>query len=104
MAEAGLVLGMDRFGLDSFGNFADRADLVVELCRRGLADSMVLSHDGACYTDWFAQGYLERRLKDWHYLHVSQDVVPYLLDHGVTQAEVDAMLIANPARVLASQA
>ncbi len=30
--------------------------------------------------------------------------MPYLLDHGVTQDEVDAMLIANPARVLAGPA
>jgi phosphotriesterase-related protein len=100
MAEAGLVLGMDRFGLDSTGVFADRVALVIELCRRGLAGSMVLSHDGACHTDWFAPGYLEARLKDWHYRHVSEDVVPYLLAHGVTQDQVDAMLVRNPARVL----
>lgn len=43
MAEAGLTLGMDRFGIDHFATFAERSDLVVELCRRGLAERMVLS-------------------------------------------------------------
>jgi phosphotriesterase-related protein len=29
-------------------------DLVVELCRRGLAGRMVLSHDTCCHIDWFS--------------------------------------------------
>lgn len=100
MAEAGLTLGMDRFGIDHFATFEARSELVAELCRRGLADRMVLSHDTCCYIDWFAPGSLDD-LKQWHYLHVSQDVLPYLLDHGVTQGQIDTMLIRNPARILA---
>jgi phosphotriesterase-related protein len=100
MAEAGLTLGMDRFGIDHFATFQERSDLVVELCRRGLAEQMVLSHDTCCHIDWFSPGSLAA-LTDWHYLHVSQDVLPYLRDHGVSEAEIDAMLIGNPARILA---
>jgi phosphotriesterase-related protein len=99
MAHAGFTLGMDRFGIDHFATFEQRSALVVELCRRGLADRMVLSHDTCCYIDWFAPGSLDD-LKHWHYLHVSQDVLPYLRDHGVTDAEIDAMLVKNPARIL----
>jgi phosphotriesterase-related protein len=99
MAESGLTLGMDRFGIDHFATFEQRSDLVVELCRRGLAGSMVLSHDTCCYIDWFAPGSLAS-LKDWHYLHISQDVLPYLRDHGVSDDDIDAMLVANPARIL----
>ncbi|MGH3167136.1 MAG: phosphotriesterase family protein [Trebonia sp.] len=100
MAESGLVLGMDRFGIDHFATFAERSDLVVELCRRGLAGQMVLSHDCSCYLDWFAPGALDG-LKDWHYLHVSQDVLPYLRARGVTEGQIDTMLVRTPARVLA---
>ena len=100
MVQAGLTLGMDRFGIDHFATFQERSDLVVELCRRGLADRMVLSHDTCCYIDWFAPGSLDD-LTQWHYLHVSQDVLPYLTDHGVTDDQIDAMLVRNPARVLA---
>jgi len=99
MAASGLTLGMDRFGIDHFASFQDRADLVVELCRRGLAGRMVLAHDTCCYIDWFAPGTLAP-LKNWHYLHVSQDVLPYLREHGVSDADIDAMLVGNPARVL----
>jgi phosphotriesterase-related protein len=100
MADAGLTLGMDRFGIDHFAPFKQRADLVVEMCRRGYADRMVLAHDTCCYIDWFGPGTLDD-LKDWHYLHVSQDVLPYLSDHGVTEDQIDAMLVRNPARILA---
>lgn len=100
MAQAGLTLGMDRFGIDHFATFEARSDLVVELCRRGLAGRMVLSHDTCCYIDWFAPGSLDD-LKQWHYLHVSQDVLPYLRDHGVTEGDIELMLVRNPARILA---
>jgi phosphotriesterase-related protein len=99
MAEAGLTLGMDRFGIDRFARFEDRSDLVAELCRRGLAGSMVLSHDCACYIDWFAPGSLAE-LRNWHYRHISQDVLPYLRDHGVTDDQIDTMLERNPVRIL----
>jgi phosphotriesterase-related protein len=100
MAQSGLTLGMDRFGIDHLGTFEARADLVAELCRRGLADRMVLSHDTCCYIDWFAPGSLDD-LRHWHYLHISQDVLPYLRDRGVTEDQIDAMLVRNPARILA---
>ena len=100
MAQTGLTLGMDRFGIDHFATFQQRSDLVAEMCRRGYADRMVLSHDCSCYLDWFTQGALAE-LKDWHYLHVSQDVIPYLRDHGVTEAQLDSMLTRTPARILA---
>ena len=54
------------------------------MCRRGYADRMVLAHDTCCYIDWFGPGTLDD-LKDWHYLHVSQDVLPYLREHGVAE-------------------
>jgi phosphotriesterase-related protein len=35
---------------------------------------------------------------NWHYEHISDDVLPALLDAGVTQAQIDTMLVANPVR------
>lgn len=100
MADTGLTLGMDRFGIDHFATFRQRSDLVAEMCRRGYADRMVLAHDTCCYIDWFGPGTLDD-LKNWHYLHVSQDVLPYLREHGVPDSDIDAMLVTNPVRVLA---
>ena len=42
-------------------------------------------------------------LKQWHYLHISQDVLPYLREHGVSEDEIEAMLVRNPARILAGR-
>ncbi len=101
MADTGLTLGMDRFGIDHFATFKQRSDLVAEMCRRGYASRMVLAHDTCCYIDWFGPGRLDD-LKNWHYLHVSQDVLPYLREHGVPDSDIDAMLVTNPAGILAA--
>jgi phosphotriesterase-related protein len=97
LAEAGFLLGMDRFGIDAILDFDGRVGVVVELCNRGFAGSMVLSQDAACYIDWVAPDILPF-LPNWHYLHVLNDVVPALLERGVTQEQVDTMLVDNPRR------
>jgi phosphotriesterase-related protein len=99
LAEAGYILGMDRFGINLDTTFEARADIVVELCRRGLADQMVLAHDASCYIDWLAPGVMDL-LPQWHYLHITDEVLPYLRDHGVTEAQIETMLVANPRRIL----
>ncbi len=97
LAEAGFVLGMDRFGINLETTFEARADIVVEMCRRGFAGSMVLSQDAACYLDWIDPDVMAF-LPQWNYEHISTEVVPYLLEHGVTQEQVDQMLVDNPRR------
>lgn len=97
LAEAGFVLGMDRFGLNL--TMEQRADTVVEMCRRGYAGSMVLSQDAACYIDWVDPAFVPF-LDKWHYLHVINDVLPYLREHGVTDEQIGAMLVDTPRRVL----
>ena len=98
LAESGFWLGMDRFGINLQTAFEERADTVVELCRRGLADHMVLAHDAACYIDWVDPDALAF-LPQWHYLHIGQDVLPYLRDHGVTEEQITTMLVDNPRRI-----
>ncbi len=97
LAEAGFLLGMDRFGINLATTFEARADIVVELCRRGFAESMVLSQDAACYIDWLDPNVLPM-LPDWKYTHIHERVLPYLLEQGVTPEQVDAMLVGNPRR------
>jgi phosphotriesterase-related protein len=70
---------------------------VAELCNRGYAGSMVLSQDASCHIDW-VDPELMPFLPNWSYLHVLRDVVPALLERGVTQDQVDQMLVTNPRR------
>ena len=97
LAEAGFVLGMDRFGINLDTTFEARADIVVEMCTRGFAGSMVLSQDAACYLDWIDPGVMPF-LPQWNYEHIHTEVIPYLLEHGVTQEQVDTMLVEVPRR------
>ncbi|MGH3303807.1 MAG: phosphotriesterase family protein [Streptosporangiaceae bacterium] len=102
LADAGCLLGMDRFGLDLITPFEDRVGTVAALCERGYAESMVLSHDAACYIDWFPPGTVQRFAPSWHFLHVFDDVLPALRTRGVTDDQIDTMLVANPQRYFGS--
>lgn len=96
---AGSYLGMDRFGLDGYLPTDKRVAVIAELCRRGHSGKMVLSHDASCYLDWIpGEAKLGERLPNWHYLHISRDVLPMLRENGVTDAQIDEMLIDNPRR------
>jgi phosphotriesterase-related protein len=98
LAELGYVLGMDRFGINLETTFEARADIVVEMCRRGFADRMVLSQDASCYIDWIEPEVMAF-LPQWHYLHIEQEVLPYLRDHGVTDEQITTMLVDVPRRI-----
>jgi phosphotriesterase-related protein len=97
LAEAGFLLGMDRFGINLETTFEARADIVVEMCRRGYAESMVLSQDAACYIDWIDPNVIPM-LPQWRYTHIHQEVLPYLREQGVTEEQIETMLVANPRR------
>ena len=94
----GSSIGMDRFGLDMILPMKDRVVTIAELCRRGWADRMVLSHDACCHIDFFPPG-LQMPPK-WNYRHICEDVIPALREEGVTEAQIRAMTIDNPRRLL----
>lgn len=101
LMDAGSYIGMDRFGLDSMLSFDQRVDTVVTLCAEGYADRMVLSHDASCYTHNFEVNVKEELLPRWRYTHLHDDVLPALLARGVTEAQIDQMLVNNPQNILA---
>jgi phosphotriesterase-related protein len=97
LADEGFILGMDRFGINIETTFESRADTVAELCRRGYSERMVLSHDAACYIDWIDPNVISM-MTQWNYLHIHDDVLPYLREHGVTEGQIDDMLTHAPRR------
>lgn len=101
LADAGFVLGMDRFGLDVDLPFTDRVGVVAEMVRRGYTGQMVLSHDASCHIDWIDPVLLPG-LPNWHYLHLHRDVLPELRARGVTDRQIQQMLVDNPRRYFES--
>ena len=75
----------------------ERVKVIAELCERGYADRMVLSHDASCYLDWIPGEIPPSTMPHWHYLHISKDVLPMLREAGVTEAQIDTMLDRHPA-------
>ncbi len=98
LADLGYILGMDRFGVDTISGFDDRVGIVAEMASRGYADRMVLSQDAACYFDWLDPEIKAFALPNWHYLHIENDVLPALRERGVTEEQIDQMLVGNPRR------
>ena len=87
-------------GINLDTTFEARADTVVEMCRRGYAESMVLSQDASCYIDWVDPGVMAM-LTQWRYTHIHEEVLPYLREHGVTDGQIEkARVFAEAARLL----
>jgi phosphotriesterase-related protein len=107
LADSGVLLGMDRFGLDLFNPTAERVKTIVTLAARGYADRMVLSHDASCFIDYFGAAHDDARAAaapNWHFEHISDDVLPALLAQGVSQAQIDQMMVENPVRYFTPKA
>ncbi len=100
LIDNGSYLGMDRFGIDHYLPTAQRVAVVAELCERGYADRLVLSHDASCYLDWIPGELPPMGMEHWGYLHISRDVLPALRECGVSEAQIDIMLVDNPRRFL----
>lgn len=100
LMEAGSVIGMDRFGVDAYCPTEQRVETVAALCREGWSKQMVLSHDAACHMDWFDEGMIAATQPNWHYLHITRDVIPMLTERGVTAEHLDDMLVQVPRRIL----
>jgi phosphotriesterase-related protein len=101
MMDAGSTIGCDRFGLYRSGmpTLQERLVTVASLCARGYADRIVLSHDAHCHSDWVGPD-IRAALPDWTFAHIPIDVLPGLRAHGVTEHQIEQMLVGTPARLL----
>ncbi|GEE02897.1 phosphotriesterase [Gordonia spumicola] len=99
IADAGSIIGMDRFGLDLLLPYADRLTTLLTMIEHGYADRMVLSQDAFCFSDWFDRT-ADPHLGDWDYFQVTGRVVPDLRANGVAESAIESMLVSVPARLL----
>jgi phosphotriesterase-related protein len=99
----GSTIGMDRFGVDIILPTKQRVDTIVDLCRRGWAEQIVLSHDAACHIDWFPRDMIRRTVPNWHYRHIPDDVIPALRERGVSDEDLRRMTVDNPRRIFERQ-
>jgi phosphotriesterase-related protein len=99
----GSFIGMDRFGLDFFLPTEKRIATVATLCRMGYAGQMVLSHDTNCFMDTIPPAVKATRMPKWHFLHITNDILPALREQGVTEEQITTMLVENPRKIFERQ-
>ena len=97
IADTGAWLGCDRFNIEHFNPDARRIETLVALLADGYGDHVHLSHDAASFID-FMVGDPAFANERPDYLHISTKILPALRQSGVTDDQIDAMMIANPHR------
>jgi phosphotriesterase-related protein len=106
LLDTGCWIGMDRYGLDLFLPTEQRNATVLALLERGYADRMFLSQDYCSSIDWFpreVQDYLKaNEVPDWSMTFLFDRVIPELKERGMTDEQLDQMMVENPKRWLAS--
>ncbi len=102
LAETGCYLEFDLFGQESsyyahgpidMPNDATRINDIIRLISKGFGEKILLSQDICQKTNTTTYG-------GHGYAHILENVVPMMQRKGLSDEEVDRMLIHNPARIL----
>lgn len=101
LMDSGATIGMDRFGMEHVLPDDRRVSTLLELVNLGYTEKMVLSHDAAFFSRVTPPSWRSHHAPNWHMENLSRRIVPQLLAKGVTEQDVDQMLVLNPARLLA---
>ena len=100
----GVYIGLDRFGSEFLWPEKDRINNLLELCDRGWTDRIIISHDMPYYYDWGQFNFkwfksLGSFDQEVIFTHIFENVVPELKRRGMSDDEIDTLLVKNPARV-----
>jgi len=102
--ENGSYIGLDRFGLDMILPMESRVAVCAELIEKGYEKKIVISHDYNVFIDWFPPKIFPSLKKNgaprWSFHHIFLDVIPRLLNRGISQKNIDTMIIENPMKIL----
>lgn len=105
LLELGPWIGMDRYGLDLYLPTARRNATVLALLERGYADRMMLSQDFCSTLDWFPPEVGEQLrpqiAPDWSMTFLFEQVIPTLREGGMSDEQLNTMMVSNPRSWLA---
>jgi phosphotriesterase-related protein len=105
LLDKGVYIGLDRYGLEIFLPMDRRNATTTELLKRGHVERMFLSQDFVVALDWYPPELAEQLVaagmaKDWSMTLLWEQVIPTLKESGMTDPQLETMLVANPARWL----
>jgi phosphotriesterase-related protein len=106
LIDAGVYVGLDRYGLEMYLPIEARNATAAELLRRGHAERLMFSQDYCATIDWFppeaaevfaAQG----AIRNWSMTLLFDEVIPALREQGVLDDEIfQTVFVENPKRWL----
>jgi phosphotriesterase-related protein len=107
LLDKGVYIGMDRYGLEIFLPIEQRNATVTALLERGYADRMFLSQDFCATLDWYPPEVGKQLMesgaaKDWSMTLVHDQVIPTLREAGMTDEQLETMMVENPKSWLAA--
>ena len=104
----GVYVNLDRFGLQGelFHTPTDeqRMDLIKALLDKGYGDKILLGHDSVNVNlgrPMVMTPFMQEALKDANIRTIGAKVLPGLAKRGMTDAQIDALLAANPKTLFA---
>lgn len=103
LIDNGSYVGWDRCGLDLVVPLEEQLETLAELCRRGYADRLMLSHDKMSFSDWFRNEEVDAIVPEWQFTYIHDGLVPALRERGVTDEQVRQILVQNPRDFFAAE-
>jgi phosphotriesterase-related protein len=109
LLDKGVWIGMDRYGIDLFLPTPRRNATLLALLERGYAERMFLGQDFdvpiANGLDWYPPEVIEQlqaagAATDWSMTFLFESVIPALKEGGMTDEQLNTMMVENPVRWL----
>jgi phosphotriesterase-related protein len=106
LLDKGVWIGMDRYGLDLFLPTDRRNATLLTLLERGYAERMFISQDYCSTLDWFPievqEALKASEVPEWSMTMLFETVIPYLKENGMTDEQLETLLVDNPKRWLSA--
>lgn len=103
----GSYVGMDRFGEEPIFPNEKRIDTLAKLCEIGYDDRIVVSHDYNIFIDWLPpdkwKDYKVNMLPERSYHHIIKDIIPALIEKGVSEKQIQRITVENPRQIFEKQ-
>mgnify|MGYP000851911111 FL=1 len=94
--DKGCYIGFDTIGKNKYQPDSIRADCLFQLVKRGYGNRIVLS------LDITRKSHL-KKYGGYGHSYIVESFIPMLLDKGISQKDIDMMLIENPKRLFNSK-
>lgn len=108
LAERGAYVGFDRFGISLFQPDEVRIRNILKLAEAGHLERILVSHDSiVCWLGRpvpFANSFeqLLEMLPKWRSTYIFREVIPRLREGGLSERDVETILVDNPGRLFAA--